>query len=123
MYSKQEQEQTIIMNVILLGGEHGVTNEEIKNHLIMSGTIEPTDNALNNYIRASVISLNRRLKNKFNIERLATRKGIDRWFAEESAFNFAVENLLELIYDEEGNEVGKFFQHPVAIETERLELV
>jgi|SaaInlStandDraft_1057018.scaffolds.fasta_scaffold55628_3 hypothetical protein len=122
MYSKQEQEQTVVMNTILFNGAQGTTNEEIKNHLIMSGTIEPTDNELNNYIRACVISLNRRFK-KFNIERLATRKGIDRWVAEESALIFALEHLMELIYDEEGNEVGKFFQHPVAIEKERLELV
>jgi len=122
MYSKQEQEQMVVMNAILCNGAQGITNEEIKNHLIMSGTIKPTDNELNNFIRACVISLNRRFK-KFDIERLATRKGINRWFAEESALMFALEHLMELIYDEEGNEVGKFFQHPIAIETERLGLV
>jgi len=122
MYSKQEQEQMVVMNAILCNGAQGITNEEIKNHLIMSGTIKPTDNELNNFIRACVISLNRRFK-KFDIERLATRKGINRWIAEESALMFALEHLMELIYDEEGNEVGKFFQHPIAIETERLGLV
>ena len=120
MYSKQEQEQTIVMNLILLNGE--VTNEEIKASLIASGTIQATEEPLNNYIRACVISLNRRMK-KFGIERLATRKRLNVWVSDKDAFDFAVKNLLEIIYDEEGNEVGKYFQHPIAIETERLELI
>jgi len=120
MYSKQEQEETIVMNLILMNGE--VTNDEIKASLIASGTIQPTEEPLNNYIRACVIKLNRRIK-QFGIERLAKRKGIDVWVSDEDALKFAINNLLELIYDEEGNEVGKYFQHPIAIERERLELV
>lgn len=119
MYSKQEQEETVVMNLILMNGE--VTNEEIKASLIASGTIQPTEEPLNYYIRACVIKLNRRLK-KFGIERLATRKRTI-WVSDKDAFNFAVKHLLQLIYDEEGNEVGKFFQHPIAIEKERLELI
>tara|TARA_R110001606_G_C15150428_1_gene625667 strand:- start:366 stop:728 length:363 start_codon:yes stop_codon:yes gene_type:complete len=120
MYSKQEQEQTVIMNAILQ--PRLVTNKEIKHHLVASGTINPTQEPLNNYIRACVNSLNRRFK-KFGVESFADRKGTDAWLVSKEAYHFANDNLLELIYDEDGNDVGKFFQHPIAIETERLELI
>tara|TARA_R100000353_G_scaffold139399_1_gene99216 strand:+ start:85 stop:252 length:168 start_codon:yes stop_codon:yes gene_type:complete len=41
----------------------------------------------------------------------------------DEAIKFATLNLRENMYDEEGENVGWFFQHPVALEKERLELI
>ena len=41
----------------------------------------------------------------------------------QDSIKFATLNLRENMYDEEGENVGWFFQHPVSLEKERLELI
>jgi hypothetical protein len=122
MYSKTETMQTVVLNVLLNNKE--VTSEEFKNALIHAGLVEKTDEPMINAIRALLIGLNKFFKrhniqlymgngNAFKLAYTPTREAI----------KFASINLKEDMYDEEGNNVGWFFQHPVALEKERLELI
>tara|TARA_R100001015_G_C4593886_1_gene149202 strand:+ start:542 stop:910 length:369 start_codon:yes stop_codon:yes gene_type:complete len=122
MYSKTETMQTVVLNVLLNNEEVAV--EEFKNALIHAGLVKQTDEPMINTIRALLISLNKFFKrhniqlymgngNAFKLVYTPTREAI----------KFASINLKEDMYDEEGNNVGWFFQHPVALEKERLELI
>lgn len=122
MYSKTETMQTVVLNVLLNNEE--VSIEEFKNALIHAGLVKQTDEPMINTVRALLISLNKFFKrhnvqlymgngNAFKLAYTPTREAI----------KFASINLKEDMYDEEGNNVGWFFQHPVALEKERLELI
>jgi len=122
MHTKQETRETVLLNLLLSNDK--ITTEEIKNGMIFAGVIEPTDEPLNNFIRASLISLSRRFK-KYKIQ-LTTVSGhihSKHYTATEEAKNFCMYNLLERIYDEEGIEVGCIYQHPISLNKERLELI
>ena len=122
MYSKTETMQTVVLNVLLNNEE--VSIEEFKNALIHAGLVKQTDEPMINTVRALLISLNKFFKrhdvqlyvgneNAFKLAYSPTREAI----------KFASINLKENMYDEEGENVGWFFQHPVALEKERLELI
>ena len=122
MYSKTETMQTVVLNVLLNNEE--VSIEEFKNALIHAGLVKQTDEPMINTVRALLISLNKFFKrhsvqlymgngDAFKLAYSPTREAI----------KFASINLKENMYDEEGENVGWFFQHPVALEKERLELI
>ena len=122
MYSKTETMQTVVLNVLLNNDQ--VSIEAFKGALIHAGLVKQTDEPMINTIRALLISLNKFFKrhnvqlymgngNAFKLAYTPTREAI----------RFAKSNLKEDMYDEEGNNVGWFFQHPVALEKERLELI
>lgn len=122
MYSKTETMQTVVLNVLLNNEE--VSIEEFKNALIHAGLVKQTDEPMINTVRALLISLNKFFKrhdvqlymgngDAFKLAYSPTREAI----------KFASINLKENMYDEEGENVGWFFQHPVSLEKERLELI
>ena len=122
MHTKQETRETVLLNLLLANDE--ITPEEIKNGMIFAGVLEPTDERMANFIRACVISLNKRF-DKYKIK-LTKQNGVlhNRIYSvTEEARNFCIYNLLEPIYDEEGNECGCIYQHPISLNKERLELV
>ena len=123
MHTKQETRETVLLNLLL--NNDAITIEELKNGMIFAGVLEPTDESMMNFIRASMISLSRRFK-KWNI---TLYTGLDpqtfkrAYTATEEAKNFCLYNLLEKMYDEEGEECGFVYQHPISLNKERLELV
>tara|TARA_R100000700_G_C3178949_1_gene154998 strand:- start:5598 stop:5966 length:369 start_codon:yes stop_codon:yes gene_type:complete len=122
MYSKTETMQTVVLNVLL--NNRDVKIAEFKNALIHAGLVKQTDEAMINTIRALLISLNKFFK-RHNV-RLYMDYGRAFKLAyspTDEAIKFANLNLRENMYDEEGENVGWFFQHPVALEKERLELI
>jgi len=122
MYSKTETMQTVVLNVLLNNEE--VTIEDFKNALIHAGLVKQTDEPMINTVRALLISLNKFFK-RYNIQ-LYEGNGIAFKLAyspTDEAIKFATLNLRENMYDEEGENVGWFFQHPVSLEKERLELI
>ena len=77
-----------------------------------------------NTVRALLISLNKFFK-RHNVQ-LYKGNGDAfklKYSRTKEAVKFAFFNLREEMYDEEGENVGWFFQHPVALEKERLELI
>ena len=122
MHTKQETRETVLLNLLL--SNDGITREEIKNGMIFAGVLEPTDESMVNFIRASLISLSRRFK-KYNIQLTTVSNHIHSktFTATEDAKNFCMYNLLERLYDEEGIEVGCIYQHPISLNKERLELI
>ena len=119
MHSKQETVQTVFMNIVLQND--GVSIEEIKNGLVFAGVWKETDNSMINSIRAIAISLNRWFE-KHEIQ-FCGRFQFDKYSATEEARVFCNKYLLEKLYDEEGNKIGHIYQHPINLESERLELV
>tara|TARA_A200000159_G_scaffold164803_1_gene196406 strand:+ start:6265 stop:6633 length:369 start_codon:yes stop_codon:yes gene_type:complete len=122
MYSKTETMQTVVLNVLLNNEE--VTIEEFKSALIHAGLVKQTDEPMINAIRALLISLNKFFK-RHNIQLYMSSENAFKlaYTPTREAIKFASINLKEDMYDEEGNNVGWFFQHPVALEKERLELI
>ena len=122
MYSETETMQTVVLNVLLNNDE--VSYEEFKNALIHAGLIQPTENSMVNTIRAIMISLNRFFL-KHDIQLYMGNGDAFKlaYSPTREAIKFASINLKENMYDEEGENVGWFFQHPVALEKERLELI
>lgn len=123
MHTEQETIQTVLLNVMLNNG--GATTEELKNALIHAQLIKPTTNTMANTIRAGMIALRRRFKKQFNLELLTISPAIiqRRYIPTEEAYEFCMSNLLEEMFDEEGNQVGYYFQHPIAISKERIDLI
>ena len=123
MHTKQETIQTVLLNVML--NNNGATTEELKNALIHAQLIKPTTDSMANTIRAGCIALRRRFKKQFRIELFRTNPVINqkRYTPTEEAYEFCMNNLLEEMYDEDGNQVGYYFQHPIAITKERTELI
>ena len=123
MHTKQETQETVVLNILLNNDE--VTFEEIKNGMIFAGVLKQTEESMINFIRAIMISLQRRFK-KWNIT-LYTGANAEiskrKYTVTEDAKRFSMYNLLEKMYDEEGNEVGFVYQHPISLDKERLELV
>ena len=123
MHTKQETQETVVLNILLNNDE--VTFEEIKNGMIFAGVLKQTEESMINFIRAIMISLQRRFK-KWNIT-LYTGSNAEifkrKYTATEDAKRFSMYNLLEKMYDKEGNEVGFVYQHPISLDKERLELV
>ena len=122
MHTKQETQETVVLNILLNNDE--VTFEEIKNGMIFAGVLKQTEESMINFIRAIMISLQRRFK-KYKIQ-LTTVSGhihSKSYTATEEAKNFCMYNLLERLYDEEGKEVGCVYQHPISLNKERLELI
>ena len=122
MYSKTETMQTIVLNVLLTNKE--VTIEEFKNALIHAGLVKQTDEPMINTIRALLISLNKFFK-RHNVQLYMGNGEAFKlaYSPTKEAIKFAAFNLREEMYDEEGEHVGWFFQHPVSLEKERLELI
>lgn len=122
MHTQQETIQTVILNVLLKHQE--VTYEDFKNSLIHASLIKPTTNSMVNTIRAHLISLNRYFK-EHDISLYMGSGAVYRktHSATEEAYNFCSQHLLEKMYDEEGNMIGEFFQHPIALKQERMELI
>ena len=60
MHTKQETRETVLLNLLL--SNDGITTEEIKNGMIFAGVLEPTEESMVNFIRASLISLSKRFK-------------------------------------------------------------
>ena len=123
MHTETETIQTVLLNVIL--NNNGATTEELKNSLIHAQLIKPTTNSMNNTIRAGCIALRRRFKKQFRIELFRTNPAINqkRYTPTEEAYEFCMNNLLEEMFDEEGKSVGYYFQHPIAISKERIDLI
>ena len=71
MHTKQETRETVLLNLLL--NNDGVTTEELKNGMIFAGVLEPTDNSMINFIRASMVSLARRFR-KWNRKSRNARK-------------------------------------------------
>ena len=122
MYSKTETMQTVVLNVLLNNEE--VSIEEFKNALIHAGLVKQTDEPMINTIRALLISLNKFFK-RHNVQLYMGNGDAFKlaYSPTREAIKFASINLKENMYDEEGENVGWFFQHPVALEKERLELI
>jgi hypothetical protein len=122
MHTEQETIQTVILNVLLKHQE--VTYEDFKNSLIHASLIKPTTNSMVNTIRAHLISLNRYFK-EHDISLYMGGGAVHRrtYSATEEAYNFCSQHLLEKMYDEEGKMIGEFFQHPIALKQERMELI
>lgn len=120
MYSKQETDETIFMNILLMNKE--VSLEEIKNGLVFAGLWKETSNTMTNSIRALAISLNRQFE-KYEMRFCARQLDLRSYAATEQAREFCEERLREKLYDEEGVEVGYIYQHPLSLELERMELV
>tara|TARA_R100001015_G_C4632922_1_gene197157 strand:- start:2045 stop:2416 length:372 start_codon:yes stop_codon:yes gene_type:complete len=123
MHTEQETIQTVLLNVML--NNDGATTEELKNALIHAQLIKPTEESMHNTIRAGMIALRRRFKKQFRIELLRTNPAINqkRYTPTTEAYLFCMDNLLEEMYDEDGNQVGYYFQHPIAISKERIDLI
>jgi len=124
MHTEKETIQTVLLNVMLNNG--GATTEELKNALIHAQLIKPTEQSMANTIRAGMIALDRRFKKQFKISLHDIRPWDNRqrrYIPTEEAYEFCVNNLLEEIYDEDGNQCGAYFQHPIAITKERTELI
>lgn len=122
MHTKQETTQTVMLNLILRND--GITTEEIKNGMVFAGVWKETPQAMNNAIRALVISLNRYFK-KYKIQ-FTIASGVlhnRSYTATDEAKEFCYHNLLEKMYDEEGEECGYVFQHPITLNPERMELI
>jgi len=123
MHTKQETQETVVLNILL--NNDAVTIEEIKNGMIFSGVLEPTEETMINFIRAIMISLQKR----FSKWAIVLYTGADAiihkrsYTATHEAKRFCFFNLLEKMYDEEGNECGCIYQHPISLNKERLELV
>ena len=122
MYSKTETMQTVVLNVLLNNEE--VSIEEFKNALIHAGLVKQTDEPMINTVRALLISLNKFFK-RHNVQLYMGNGDAFKlaYSPTREAIKFASINLKENMYDEEGANVGWFFQHPVALEKERLELI
>jgi hypothetical protein len=122
MYSKTETMQTVVLNVLLNNEE--VSIEEFKNALIHAGLVKQTDEPMINTVRALLISLNKFFK-RHNVQLYMGNGDAFKlaYSPTREAIKFASINLKENMYDEEGENVGWFFQHPVALEKERLELI
>lgn len=122
MYSKTETMQTVVLNVLL--NNKDVTIEEFKNALIHAGLVKQTDEPMINTVRALLISLNKFFK-RHDVQLYMNygRAFKLAYTPTDEAVKFATLNLRENMYDEEGENVGWFFQHPVALEKERLELI
>ena len=121
MHTNQETQETVVLNILLNNDE--VTFEEIKNGMIFAGVLNQTEESMINFIRAILISLQRRFK-KWNIT-LYTGANAEiskrKYTVTEDAKRFSMYNLLEKMYDKEGNEVGFVYQHPISLDKERLE--
>ena len=122
MYSKTETMQTVVLNVLL--NNEDVTIEEFKNALIHAGLVKQTDEPMINMVRALLISLNKFFK-RHNIQ-LYKGNGDAfklKYSRTKEAVKFAFFNLREEMYDEEGENVGWFFQQQKKKKKERLELI
>jgi hypothetical protein len=123
MHTEQETIQTVLLNVML--NNDGATTEELKNALIHAGLIKPTTNTMDNTIRAGMIALQRRFAKQFNIilHTMSPHIKQRKYIPFEKAKQFCIDNLLEEMYDEDGNHVGYYFQHPIALSKERIDLI
>ena len=124
MYSEQETMQTVILNILL--NHERVTNEDCKNALLHANLIKPTTNDMNNTIRALFISLKRFFK-EYDISLyggfLDVKDNVKYYKATEEAVEFCSKMLLQEMYDEDGQLIRYFFQHPIALKKERMELI
>ena len=122
MYSKTETMQTVVLNVLLNNDQ--VSIEAFKGALIHAGLVKQTDEPMINTVRALLISLNKFFK-RHNVQLYMGNGDAFKlaYSPTREAIKFASINLKENMYDEEGENVGWFFQHPVALEKERLELI
>lgn len=122
MYSETETMQTVVLNVLLNNDE--VSYEEFKNALIHAGLIKPTENSMVNTIRAIMISLNRFfLKHDVQLY-VGNHSAYKRTYSPtQEAIVFANMHLMEDMYDEEGEHIGWFYQHPISLRKERTELI
>tara|TARA_R100001086_G_scaffold68607_2_gene32488 strand:- start:2339 stop:2707 length:369 start_codon:yes stop_codon:yes gene_type:complete len=122
MFSETETMQTVVLNVLLNNNE--VSYEEFKNALIHASLIKPTEESMMNTIRAILISLNRFFL-KHHVQLYAgSSYGFKRKYTPtQEAIEFCHMHLIEDMYDEEGQHIGRFFQHPIVLREERLELI
>ena len=116
MYSETETMQTVVLNVLLNNDE--VSYEEFKNALIHAGLIQPTENSMVNTIRAIMISLNR----------FFLKHDIQLYVGHNTAYKRTYSPTQEAIvfanmHDEEGENIGWFYQHPISLRKERTELI
>lgn len=122
MHSEQETRETVLMNLLLANSE--LTPEDIKSGMVFAGVLEPTEENLNNFIRAIIISINRRFTELgIQFVRNSRIAGTRFYSITPEAKKFAESYLLETLYDEEGKICGSIYQHPISLKKERMELV
>tara|TARA_R110000803_G_scaffold144073_1_gene209998 strand:+ start:812 stop:1174 length:363 start_codon:yes stop_codon:yes gene_type:complete len=120
MLSKQELEETIILNALLTQRIQG--RDDLQEALSAHGLINH-NSPMPNYIKALVCSLETRFK-KLNVKLLhagAVFASIYR--ITDEAKLFAEDKLITAVYNEEGVIENCYYQHPIAIGIERRMLI
>tara|TARA_R110002050_G_scaffold135037_1_gene257656 strand:- start:68 stop:436 length:369 start_codon:yes stop_codon:yes gene_type:complete len=118
MFSTRELRETIILNTLFREGIQ--TKKELQDALTAHGVGYTSKYVLTNTIKALCLSLQREFKKHdiplFNISAVAHSK---QYEITREAFEFAKDNLVGDIYNEDGELESRFFQHPVVLTKER----
>ena len=120
MLSKQELEETIVLNAMFNQRIQG--KEELQEALSAHGLINH-NTPMPNYIKGLVCSLEKKFK-KLNIKLLhAGAMFTTIYRVTDEAQNYALENLVTPVYDEEGTIESCYYQHPIVLSKERRMLI
>jgi len=118
MFSTRELRETIILNTLFREGIQ--TKKELQEALEAHGVGYNEEKVLTNTIKALCLSLQRAFEKHniplFNISAVAHSK---QYTITREAFEFAKDNLVGDIYNEDGELESRFFQHPVVLTEER----
>ena len=119
MLSKQELDQTIILNVLI--SQRSQSESDILEKLVEFPFSRVEDKP--NYIKAIALSLESRFK-KFNVTLFKTAAlAASVYRITDEAIDFALDELLTPIYNENGELESCFYQHPIVLETNRRMLI
>ena len=118
MFTMRETRETIILNTLFREGIQ--SKKELQEALEAHGVGYNSEKVLTNTIKALCVSLQREFR-KHRIDLFQTSAYIhaNDYAITEEAFNFAKDNLVGDIYNEEGELESRFFQHPVVLTKER----
>ena len=119
MYSVEETQQMTVLNALMAHGS--LIYSDIYQYMFEHyKTPEGLD--MRQDIRRLCNNLRKHFE-KFGIRLFRQTVMGHRYTITEEAKEFALENLHEPIYDEDGEIEGMFFQHPISLTTKRMELI
>lgn len=119
MFTAEETQEMTVLNALM--SEGSIVFSDIYKYMFEH--YEPPEEL---DIREAIRKLCNSLKKQFNklgIRLFEQTVMGHRYTITEEARQFCMENLYEVLFDEYGEAVGAFFQHPLSLSEERKELI
>ena len=119
MYSVEETQQVAVLNALMT--HRSLDYDELYQYMFEHYT-PPEGLDIRDNVKRLCISL-KRYFNRFGVNLFKQTVMGHRYTLTDKAQEFIVENLHEPIYDEHGEIVGMYYQHPISLTEERMMLI